>query len=249
MLHLIFKVFSVRCYAAADDKKVNPATVNNNIPAANLLSGLAGTTKIKNITRTREFPFSDAICGEKKVVDIFTRESPAGDADYALLPKGSKVDQLVVAGTAVVDYKEYTHKRDGYEETETALYKELTLTNAQVLALNTTAIDAIAAPGTTKMVQPLRGFIRHNYDTAAFGLTNVTDIEFKYTNSSGAALVKVPTTGVLDQAANKKAFSNAETDLIGVANAKVVVHAHGSADPITGEGTVTVGIWYKIVDA
>ena len=249
MVQILFKLFSVRCYAAADDKATNPATANDNMSAGTVLSGLGGTNKFKNIVKTTEFPYNDSVCGEKKTVDIFTREDPAGDADYATLPKGSKVSRHIVASGAVVDAEEYLLKAEGFALNEAVYVKELTLTNAQVLALNTTAIDFLASPGTTKIIKPIRGEIRHNYATAAFGLSDVTDIEFKYTNASGAALVKVPTTGVLDQAANKKAFSNAETNCIGVANAKVVVHAHGSADPATGGGTVTVKLFYQVVAA
>lgn len=249
MVQILFKLFSVRCYAAADDKATNPATVNDNMSAGTILSGLGGTTKFRNIIETTEYPFNDSVCGEKKTVDIFTRENPIGDAEYATLPKGSKVKRLVVSAGEVTDIEEYVNKADGFALNETVHVVELTLTNAQVKALNDTEIEVLESPGSGRIVKPIRGEIRHNYDTAAFALTNVTDFEFKYTDDSGDALVKLPTTDVLDVAANTKAFSSAETNLVGVADAAVVIHAHGSASPITGAGTVTVKLFYQVVDA
>lgn len=250
MIKMFFKkVFEVRSYASLDDKRTNPSTVNINTPAGDIISGLVSGVKFKNITGSREFPFNDAVCGEKKVVDIFTRETPVEDVEYAQLPNGSRCERLIVEDGVVVDYEEYHKSAHGFRLVDTVLYKEVTLTNAQAKALNTTAIAFLPAPGADKCYQPIRGFIRHDFLVGAFTLTNVTNIRFKYTNASGAALVQLPTTGVLDQAGVRNAFSLADTNLIGVANAPVVVHAHGTANPGgAATGTVTVGLFYKVVN-
>lgn len=103
MLSKILSLFSVGCYAAADDKKIDPATVNFNAGAALVQEGLIGTTKFKNVIGTMEIPFNDSVCARKKVVIIHSRTTPVGDADYASLPIGSICYQLEISSTAVAD--------------------------------------------------------------------------------------------------------------------------------------------------
>lgn len=101
MFSKILSLFSVGCYAASDDKLVDPATVNFNAGAALVLEGLVGTTKFKNIVGTIEMPFNDSICARKKIVIVYSRTSPVGDVDYASLPMGSMCLEYGITSTAV----------------------------------------------------------------------------------------------------------------------------------------------------
>lgn len=110
---LVNTAFAMYCYAAADDKNTDPATRIDNSGATNVLAGLVGTTKFKNVEGETYYPFNDSICGEKKVVRIFTRTSPVGDADYADLPVGSECVCFTVAALAVTTVTLYVKKGTG----------------------------------------------------------------------------------------------------------------------------------------
>lgn len=105
--------FAMYCYAAADDKNTDPATRIDNSGATNVLAGLVGTTKFKNVEGETYYPFNDSICGEKKTVDIFTRVTPVGDADYANLPVGSRCRMLEITSEAVVNTEAFVKNGAG----------------------------------------------------------------------------------------------------------------------------------------
>lgn len=105
VLSILAGFFSGRCYAAADDKVIPPGRVNLDNVSALVLNSLSATTKFKNILASVDLPFADSICGAQKTVVIFTRNSPYGDTDYAILPIGSMCLELTVAATAVTAAK------------------------------------------------------------------------------------------------------------------------------------------------
>jgi hypothetical protein len=101
MIKYLLSFFAVLNYAATDDKNTDPATVITNCGATNVLAGLVGTTKFKNVLGEMYFPFNDSICGEKKIPVIFTRTTPVGDTDYASLVVGAIAIQVEITSTSV----------------------------------------------------------------------------------------------------------------------------------------------------
>lgn len=123
-----------------------------------------------------------------------------------------------------------------------SLYKDVTLSAAQLDALAATPVSLIAAPGAGKliMVNHVIGF--NDFVSAAYAGTSQL-LSIKYTNGSGA-LISV----------FSEAFGEAAADLweipavvltVPVVNAAVV--ASTNADWTTGDGIIYLRIYYRIV--
>lgn len=125
----------------------------------------------------------------------------------------------------------------------------ITLTNAQVLALNTTAVQVIAAPGSGYFVDVIDGAILFNY-TAAYA-TMTSDLRLYYTSRTGgnAASSLIETTGLLDATADViQAFSGTPDDTQPAANDEVAIQANTTTAFTSGDASnqVFVDVTYVI---
>jgi hypothetical protein len=191
----------------------------------------------------------DGILAQNDIWFIGGRVEPTS-SDYPNAPIGSLFFcwHTDSAKTNPYDSKLFIKTQYGWEATDTMLYASVSLTLTQLLALYTTPIQIVAAPGATKAIVPIRAAYQYTYGSAAFGLGSVVDLEIRYTGTSGAALIKMPTTGVLDQTANATAWGAPQANAIMAANAIACVHITG-ANPTTGTGcSAKVGFWYKVMD-
>jgi|CXWL01.1.fsa_nt_gi hypothetical protein len=125
---------------------------------------------------------------------------------------------------------------------------EITLTTAQVKALNATPIDLVAAPGAGKVLI-LEGAQRAFYDFVAAAYAGIAageDLTIKYTDGSGAVAATFETTGFLDQVADQHRIVY-PSGVTPVANAKLVAHM-ATGEIITGDGPVKIKVRYRSVD-
>lgn len=129
-----------------------------------------------------------------------------------------------------------------------------TITAAQLLALNATAISVIPAQGAGLAIIPLRAIIYKPAGTAYAGVAVGEDLVLKYTNASGAQCSgAIETTGFLDQATAQTrvvgmpgATGATAGDYAPVANAAVVLHLL-TGEITTGNSPLYLRIWYDVV--
>lgn len=127
------------------------------------------------------------------------------------------------------------------------LCAELAVTNAQALDLTDTPLDLVAAPAAGFAIVPVALFLKHVYATGAFTVGGTSDLAVKYTNGSGAAMITMEMTGVLDQTSDQIRFQNAPaTILTPVAAAKAVLHMT-TADVTGGGGSLIVRFYYRVI--
>lgn len=122
--------------------------------------------------------------------------------------------------------------------------KKTTITSAQILALFTTPISLVAAPGAGLAIVVHRITASVDYGTAAYA-TNVT-LEFRYTNGSGTK-VSADIAALLDATADKiVSVGGIEAATVLTANAAVVARV-ATGNPVTGDSPIAVSVDYSIV--
>lgn len=135
--------------------------------------------------------------------------------------------------------------KNKFEKSLTSLKK---ITSAQLLALFTTPIEIIPAPGAGYANLIHRLVIRHAGGVAYAGIASGEDLVLKYTNASGAEVsLAIETTGFLDQTtAQIRMSGGVNTSLTPVANAPVVLHLL-SGNITTGNFDLQVFVEYDII--
>lgn len=126
------------------------------------------------------------------------------------------------------------------------LTTQVSLSSAQILALNATPVTLVAAPGAGKVIV-VRG-ITLKMVTTATQYANGGALEFRYTDGSGAKVTADIAAAVVTAAAGTSYTSVAgvTTSLTNVANAAIVVN-NATAAFITGTGTAVATIVYDII--
>lgn len=129
-------------------------------------------------------------------------------------------------------------------------YAQVVLTNAQVLALNTTAITLIPAQGTGTIIEPLGGVLSYHKGTTTYTIGTGIYLQFFYTSKATgpAASNVVLTTGFLDQSTSKVInFQGVPANEIVSVNTPIVLS--NPSGPLTGgssDDTLTVRLAYRV---
>lgn len=121
----------------------------------------------------------------------------------------------------------------------------VTLTTAQILALFTTPITIIGAPGAGKYIS-VDEILAKAPAAGSTAYTGANAVEVRYTDGSGVKLTGDLAAAWLNSITSRvdKVIAAAVTTV--VANAPVVV-AVPSANPATGTGSVTLDILYRVI--
>lgn len=120
------------------------------------------------------------------------------------------------------------------------------LTAAQIIAMGTTPVSLIAAPGAGMAI--IVDNITVKMVTTATAFTGGGAVEFRYTNASGAKVTADVASGVVTAGAGTS-FTNVRgvtTSLTAVANAAIVI-TNATAAFAAGTGTAVVSIQYHVV--
>lgn len=129
-------------------------------------------------------------------------------------------------------------------------YAEVTVSSAELLALNATPKSIIAAPGAGKVLVPLALAIILDFNTTAYaGIAAGEDLVLRYTNGSGVATFTVEATGFLDATADAIRLGGIEAGaaaaITPVANAALVLHM-ATGEITTGDSPLRVKVWYSV---
>lgn len=127
---------------------------------------------------------------------------------------------------------------------------DITITTGQLLALNATPKELVAAPGALKAIIVEELQLMLDYNSIAYsGIAAGEDLEVRYTNGSGALIATIETTGFLDQTADeyRHVFPVTTAATESVANAAVVI-ALASGEIAAGNSPLKVRVRYRTVD-
>lgn len=125
--------------------------------------------------------------------------------------------------------------------------ESVTLTSANILALTTTPITLVAAPGAGKYVIIESIVVKNVFGTMAYDGTNA--LEFRYTDGSGVKVTGDIASAFINLASGTRVdVAIASAIAIAVANAAVVVSVPVT-NPTAGDGIITISIRYHIITA
>lgn len=122
--------------------------------------------------------------------------------------------------------------------------KRFTLTSAQILTLNTTPITLITAFLNSVII--IEGITaRLNFNTTAY--TGANNLEFRYTNGSGAKVTADMANTFLNSSSTAyDQVAGVATELTPVLNTPIVVVVP-TANPATGNSTLDLFIKYRVI--
>jgi hypothetical protein len=120
----------------------------------------------------------------------------------------------------------------------------ITLSSAQILALNTTPITLVAAQGASTYVVIEEITALNDYGTTTYAFSG--DMSIRYTNGAGAETVTAFPEVAFCEAASDAVSTRHGVDVVPVVNAPVVAFAEGG-NPITGDGEFDLNILYRVV--
>ncbi len=122
-----------------------------------------------------------------------------------------------------------------------------TITSAQLLALNATPQEIVAAPGAGKMLEFVSMAVHKPAGTAYAGVAGGEDLAVKYTNGSGAQVnTSLETTGFVDQTTAQTRITRAiVTEYTPVENAALVLQLL-SGEITTGDSPLYLTVRYRV---
>jgi hypothetical protein len=130
------------------------------------------------------------------------------------------------------------------------IQQDVTIATEDVLALNATPQELVAAPGVGKALVLVDAQLFLDYATTDYdGVAAGEDLAIKYTDAAGDVLATIETTGFLDASADayRHIYPAATAAQAPVANAALVAHLL-SGEIATGDSPLKVRTRYRVVD-
>jgi hypothetical protein len=131
-------------------------------------------------------------------------------------------------------------------------YRDVTISSAELLALNATPKELVPAPG-AGFALVLDSVVAYKAaGTAYAGIAAGEDISIRYTDGSGTELAEIEATGFLDQATAQTRFAYPFRAASGIssvtptANAALVAHML-TGEITTGDSALKLRVFYRIL--
>jgi hypothetical protein len=233
----------------ADDAVTTVKILDANVTAAKLAADAVETAKIKDSNVTAAKLASDAVT-TVKILDANVTTAKIADSNVTAGKLASdsvetaKILALNVTGAKIAAA---TITNDKLVEGIMRISADISLTNEEILALQTTPKTLVANPGANKALIFLGAELKLVYSTAAFAnIAAGDDLNVRYTNGSGGIVGVGESTGFLDLTADAWMWINPSASPLVTPNAALVLSLGGAVD--TGGGTLKVRVYYRIVD-
>jgi len=179
----------------------------------------------------------------KKLFLLLLFSSLALGAIYEVDAPSDAMDQILTGAMGQPEYKDALVNM-------ASRYKQLKLTTAQVLAINTSPQMLIASPGAGKVIVATAIYGTLDYNSATYSGGGALEATYGPNGSRAIALPSSFVTSSDDDNQFVPATLGASelTDLSGQINKGLFLQAD-TADPTTGDSDIFVRIYYKIVPA
>lgn len=182
--------------------------------------------------------YPEALIGDQYIVSVAGKIGGAsgldvyvGDIIYAIDDNAGGTQAGVGASWAIC------HSQSASDNP--TFYAEIDLSSAEILALNGTPKEIVAAPGAGKVIVPLATVENFTYNSIAYA-TN-TDLAIKHSTLAGNGNA----VGSVGGTASVIYFSQFGSSLQAVANDSLVALVQ-TGNPTAGNSTATLGVYYKI---
>lgn len=251
-----FALIATAAYAAKRHRGIHDFDTLNVINAGQLK--YAGTAITSTASEINALDGITSTVSELNILDGVTAtaaELNYNDITAAGTAQASK--SVVLDGSSQVDILDVTgsYKVDGNPVMQC---ETVTVSSAELLALNATPKELVAAPGANLFVSVWSVYIALDYNTTAYdGIAATEDLTIAYTNGSGAdAAPPIEATGFLDQSADTQRVTYATGAVVAggaataaiapVSNAAVVL-SMDVGEIATGDSPLDVRICYAIL--
>lgn len=180
--------------------------------------------------------YPEALVGDQYIVSVAGKIGGAsgldvyvGDIIYAIDENAGGTQAGVGASWAIC------HSQSASDNP--TFYAEISLSSAQILDLNATPITLVAAPGAGKVIVPLTYVVSYTYVSAAYA-ANV-DLRARYTTGGFNSIYTLSAVASSNQITTPQSLTSV------IANEPIQAFV-GTGNPTTGDGTIKIGVYYKI---
>lgn len=133
------------------------------------------------------------------------------------------------------------------DEAEPVQTDVITVTSAELLALNTTPKAIVAAPAAGYAIIPVDARLFLDYNSTAYdGIAGGEDLVLRYTDGSGGIAATIEATGFLDAAADAHRYAIFSGLIVPTAAAALVLHMT-SGNIATGNSPLKLRVRYRTV--
>lgn len=131
-------------------------------------------------------------------------------------------------------------------------HTDVTITSAQLLALNATPKSLVPAPGAGRANVFAGAVVFYDYNSAAYAVDAADNLQIRYTDGSGQLVAACETDGFLTLTADAVRYvlplvgSTTLSDITPVANAALVAFMANS-EVITGDSPLLLRVYYRVI--